>query len=40
MDKTYIRPEIKLIPFEVEDIILVSGGNLDEDELPWIPASN
>ena len=38
MKSDYIKPEIKLIPFEVEDVILASG--LDEDELPLVPAAN
>lgn len=38
--KTYSKPEVELIRLEMLDIIAMSDldGDLDEDELPLVPA--
>lgn len=40
MSKEYLEPEIEIIRLAAQDIIMVSGGGLEEDELPPIPIPN
>lgn len=37
MKKEFLEPEVELLRLNVTDVITTS--NLDEDELPWVPAN-
>jgi hypothetical protein len=38
MKNLYEKPELEVLEIDVEDIITLSVGELDEDETPVVPA--